>query len=318
MSMMAAGAATGAAGSMFAGLGALLHKNPMTLDPIWWGRHNTNAAVRTMPAQYGLTATYAPAYGALSSQQAYNQLFGTPGGISNVPFIQYDSDGNPYQTELATYVPETMGMLPMQRRAARYQAGTLGMVLPQYSAAIQSADPERARLYNALTAQANQDLASGGRLDPATLREVQQGVRSAQAARGMGFGPADVYTEAMQIGSAAEARRRAQQQAALSIYGAGSDLTQTATQLASNAGLGMMQGAFQYGMGSIPNIDLLSATLGKLGQKESNNQWSNALMMAGTTLAGTGSGMMAGSGGWGGGGDSGGGGAGYGSYGFGA
>ena len=57
-----------------------------------------------------------------------------------------------------------------------------------------------------------QDLAAGGRLDPQTRREVIQGTRGAQAARGNVLGDANAFAEAMEIGDAAYQRRSAAQQ----------------------------------------------------------------------------------------------------------
>ena len=57
-----------------------------------------------------------------------------------------------------------------------------------------------------------QDLAAGGRLDPQTRREVIQGTRGAQAARGNVLGDANAFAEAMEIGDAAYNRRSAAQQ----------------------------------------------------------------------------------------------------------
>ena len=56
--------------------------------------------------------------------------------------------------------------------------------------------------------QAQSELALGSRLDAATSREVQQNIRAAQAARGMGMGGGDMYQEAMGLGSAGEALKQ--------------------------------------------------------------------------------------------------------------
>jgi hypothetical protein len=62
-------------------------------------------------------------------------------------------------------------------------------------------------------------MAAGGRLDPAIRREYEQAVRSAQSARGRGFGPIDVYEEAFTVGQAAEARRAMAQNAMSQVLG---------------------------------------------------------------------------------------------------
>lgn len=75
-----------------------------------------------------------------------------------------------------------------------------------------SQDQDSNELRSLLNSQAKEQLAAGGALDPALLREIQQATRQAQAARGLGFGNSDAFTEAMNVGEAAS-RRRAQSQA---------------------------------------------------------------------------------------------------------
>lgn len=69
-------------------------------------------------------------------------------------------------------------------------------------------DPQSSALMQALTTSATNDLKLGGKLDPSARREVQQSVRAGQAARGMGYGPTDVFTEALETGRMSEQRKR--------------------------------------------------------------------------------------------------------------
>jgi hypothetical protein len=68
-------------------------------------------------------------------------------------------------------------------------------------------DPNQAALLAEMNKQALSELQQGATLDPSLRREVEQSVRGGQAARGMVTGPAQVYDEAMQIGSAGQALR---------------------------------------------------------------------------------------------------------------
>jgi len=62
-------------------------------------------------------------------------------------------------------------------------------------AAYRGADPEQAALSSAMTRDATVGIDAGSRLDPAQLRLSNQYTRAGQAARGLGFGPADAYQE---------------------------------------------------------------------------------------------------------------------------
>lgn len=65
------------------------------------------------------------------------------------------------------------------------------------------------------------ELGMGGDLTDDVRRELQQGVRGAQAARGNILGNAAIYEEAATTGSVSEARRRERQQAALQFLTSG-------------------------------------------------------------------------------------------------
>lgn len=67
----------------------------------------------------------------------------------------------------------------------------------QAISAIRNADPANAELLRLLNEQVATELAAGGKLSSRQAREVEQGVRAGQAARGFGFGPNDVLNEAV-------------------------------------------------------------------------------------------------------------------------
>ncbi len=99
------------------------------------------------------------------------------------------------------YRPQFAGL---ERGIYDKSIGDFSAATPGYQAAM---DPANAALYGELNQQALSELQMGAQLDPSLRREVQQSVRGGQAARGVGFGPSDIYTEAMQTGSAAQALR---------------------------------------------------------------------------------------------------------------
>jgi len=87
------------------------------------------------------------------------------------------------------------------------------------SEAFKAANPEQAALMDELNRQAMSDLQAGASLPPDLAREMEQQVRSAQAARGMGFGMADVGQEALVKGLQAEQLQRRRQAFAQQIAG---------------------------------------------------------------------------------------------------
>jgi hypothetical protein len=82
-----------------------------------------------------------------------------------------------------------------------------------------SSDPDNAALLDEANRQALEELQLGATLDPSLRAEVQGGVRAGQASRGMGYGPSDVYEEAMQIGSAGQNLRNQRRAYASNVAG---------------------------------------------------------------------------------------------------
>ena len=170
-------------------------------------RDTLQAEVDLAPQQYTASAKYQPMYTTLGLQNLQTALSGTgqQQGLLDI---------------LDSYFPRLQQA--QQGATSAQRAGDIADVSKyggQAREAYLSANPEAAKLLSGLTSQANQDLASNGQLDPATLRQVQQASRQAQAARGMGFGNADAFAEAMNVGVQAEQRRRQQQAFASSVLG---------------------------------------------------------------------------------------------------
>lgn len=85
--------------------------------------------------------------------------------------------------------------------------------------AFRQANPQQAALMDRLNQQAMSELDAGAGLPPALARELEQQVRSSQAARGMGYGMADVGNEALIKGLQAEQLQRRRQQFAQNVVG---------------------------------------------------------------------------------------------------
>jgi hypothetical protein len=92
-------------------------------------------------------------------------------------------------------------------KVAEMQSQLYAKYLPQYTdtnlLALNQADPYFIPTNNALGKAVNADLAYGKRLDPDLAREVNQGIRGAQTARGNSFGNAPISAEALNRGSRA-------------------------------------------------------------------------------------------------------------------
>jgi len=86
-------------------------------------------------------------------------------------------------------------------------------------AALRSAQPEAASLLDLLTAQSTDEVKAGTGMDPGMQREVEQSVRSAQGARGFGYGNNDVTQEVVTRGSAGQALLRQRQAQAARVLG---------------------------------------------------------------------------------------------------
>ena len=85
--------------------------------------------------------------------------------------------------------------------------------------AFRSANPEQTALLDRLNQQAMSELDAGAGLPPALAREIEQQIRGSQAARGMGYGMADVGQEALIKGLQAEQLQRRRQQFAQNVIG---------------------------------------------------------------------------------------------------
>jgi len=142
---------------------------------------------------------------------------------------------------------------------------------PSAVAAIKASNPQQQQLLDALNQQAAQGLSLGASLDPSLRREIQQGVRSGQTARGMGYGPSDLYEEALTTGRAGEALQNQRRAFASSVAG----INQASNVDPSLAVLGRPSQAFPAANARTPSYDPLNGYAQDLNNTNFNAAWSN-------------------------------------------
>lgn len=157
-----------------------------------------------------------------------------PSGKAKAALYEIPASSTPVEKTITEDVAATPGQLDLMEQAAPRltKLGTdvntalrtsdvadVANLGPAAFKAMQGYDPMSATLSDTLASQAQSDLELGGTLNPSETRETQQAVRAAQAARGFGFGPTDVYTETLNLGNAAAQRKTQRQAAASSILG---------------------------------------------------------------------------------------------------
>lgn len=82
---------------------------------------------------------------------------------------------------------------------------------PNIMTVLRNYNPQQTGLLDTLGTQAAEQLKQNGGLDPAMQRNVQQATRTAQASRGLGYGPGDAAQEQFYTNQTQEARRSANQ-----------------------------------------------------------------------------------------------------------
>lgn len=138
------------------------------------------------PEEYALNAEYSPMYSQLNLNNLDTMLNGgggQPGLISE------------YQNQIAPALTGAQtASNTVVRTANLNDAATL---TPQYLATERAANPQGAGLLDQLSQGASQQLSYGTQLTPQEQLQYNQSVRGGQAARGMGYSPSDVFSEAM-------------------------------------------------------------------------------------------------------------------------
>lgn len=163
-------------------------------------RDTLQAQIDLNPALLRSEQETRPGWTDLELQSTRDALFGTG---SNRGLIALYEDIEPRLSRLSAEGQSR------QRAADLADVESYG---PTVQRALRAADPAKYALLDELNSQSLAELRSGSRLSSSEQREVEQYVRAGQSARGMGLGPADVYSEAMTLGSAgrelAERRKR--------------------------------------------------------------------------------------------------------------
>jgi len=169
---------------------------------------------------------------------------------------------------------------------------------PRATEAFRQANPEQAALMAELNRQAQSELAAGAALPPALSREIQQQVRGAQAARGMGYGMADVGQEALIKGLQAEQLQRRRQAFASQVVGLNAATSADpfmAILGKPGVGMGAAQGFAAQGQGMAPQqvFNPESAYAGSLAAGNYNAAL-NASIASANARAGVAAGAMKG------------------------
>jgi hypothetical protein len=155
-----------------------------------WG--DTLANERALAGdRFALESQYRPQYDAQNLQSFNTALFGANG------------QGGMYDA----YQRMAPGLSALDRQASSAQRGAdvadLQQYGPQMREAARAYDPNQAALLDSLNQQTLGDVQAGYNL-PTGLRDVvNQSSRSGQAARGLGYGPADAYAETLAQSGAA-------------------------------------------------------------------------------------------------------------------
>jgi hypothetical protein len=170
-------------------------------------RDTLAAQVGLMGDQFEAESTWGPRFAGLRSEEMRRYLLGGGGYRGALDVVR---EAQPTYDELAA------ASARRQREADVSAVEGLG---PRAARALRAVSPQRAALMDDLYGEVSGDLRAGGALDAATARQVRQAVRAGQGARGLGYGPSDVYLEALSTGQVAEARRAARQARAASWIG---------------------------------------------------------------------------------------------------
>jgi hypothetical protein len=165
-------------------------------------RETLGAQVELAPALYQSEAQFRPKY----AQLELDTMRQTMPGLMDL-----------YAREIVPKLSQA------EAGAMSYQRGSDLRDVEQYGKratdAFRAANPQQAALMDEMNRQALSELQAGARLDPSLAREVSQGVRGAQSARGFGLGMNDANQEAMFRGLKAEQLRRNRQGFAGSVVG---------------------------------------------------------------------------------------------------
>jgi hypothetical protein len=144
------------------------------------------------PQRYAMESQYRPLYDQMDLASMHNALYGSGGNKGLLDTYFQDIAPRSQAGELQA----AQG----QREADISAVEQLG---PRATAAMRAVNPQQTALLDAITQQSTQDVNSGYNLPPGLQSVVSQSARAGQAARGLGFGPSDAYSESLAQSDAA-------------------------------------------------------------------------------------------------------------------
>lgn len=137
-----------------------------------------------------------------------------PGGAQKNPWVPFTQDVPTTVTSAATpgelqMAEQALPTIDNLSNAANTSARTATIadvqnLGPAAMAALRGFDPAATGISDTLASQAQEELDAGSQLTPSMIEQGQQNVRAGQAARGLGVGPTDAYTEAFTLGQAGQ------------------------------------------------------------------------------------------------------------------
>lgn len=172
-----------------------------------------------MPSIFAAESQFRPGYSALEMNNLQDILFGSAGGTQT---MEYTTPAAPSLLAAGGRVGRGANLGPAGQRERRTLAATLPGTTqtstfttpasPGLVGLVNSIDPQNAALWDQLTQSATEELGYGAALDPELERLYAQTTRAGQAARGLGYGPADVLQEGRtltELGQNLRTQRRA-------------------------------------------------------------------------------------------------------------
>jgi len=155
-------------------------------------RDTLQSQIDLAPERYAAEAMYGPKYDELGMKSLENTLMGSGGGRGLLDL---------YSKEIAP----RMSALERDSQAGQREADIAAVEKfgPRATAAMRAANPQNTALLDAITKQSMGDVEAGYNLPAGLQSTVNQATRSGQAARGLGFGPADAYSETLAQSDAA-------------------------------------------------------------------------------------------------------------------
>lgn len=171
---------------------SLYYDSPGQRDLAQEQRDTLQTQIDLAPQRYASEAQYRPLYDQLELGSISNALLGSGGqrGLLDI----YQSDIAPRMSEL------DRAAAAAQREA---DIGAVEKLGPRATEALRAANPQQAALLDALNKQVLGGVSAGYNLPSGLQDVVSQSSRAGQAARGLGFGPADAYAETLAQSEAA-------------------------------------------------------------------------------------------------------------------